>query len=100
MKLIQQDFSVKPPLLPVAIGGGSTSVNPKVKVTLKAGTAALFPDVQLIRPKPAAALLGLSLATFWRLVAKGVLPTVKLSPRLTAVRLSDIRALIEERSKA
>jgi predicted DNA-binding transcriptional regulator AlpA len=96
MKITQHDLSVEHPLRPIATSGGGTFIKPKAKP----GTAALFPDVQLVRPKPAAELLGISLATFWRLVGKGTLTTVKLSPKLTAVRLSDIRSLIEERSKA
>lgn len=57
-------------------------------------------SVQLVRPKPAAELLGISLATFWRLVRAETLHAVRLSPKITAVRLTEIEALIASKTKA
>lgn len=59
-----------------------------------------FESLQLIRPKPAAKLMGISMATFWRLVRAETLHTVKLSPKITAVRASEIEALIASKTKS
>lgn len=53
-----------------------------------------YPIVYL-RPKPAAKYLGISIATFWRLVAAGKIPTAKISPRTTVCKREDLDALID-----
>lgn len=47
-----------------------------------------------IRPKQAALLLGIGIATFWRLVANGKLKTHKLTERTTSVKAGDLRAFM------
>ncbi|MFU8789811.1 MAG: helix-turn-helix transcriptional regulator [Methylobacter sp.] len=49
----------------------------------------------VLRPKTAASLLEISIATFWRLVKDGKLQTIKLSPRCTGIRRSDIDRYLE-----
>lgn len=53
-----------------------------------------LPDSAHIRPQTAKILLGVSIATFWRLVASGKLKTHKLTERTTTVRVGDLRAFI------
>ncbi len=53
-----------------------------------------LPDNAYIRPKQCAQLLGISIATFWRLVSKGRLVTHRLTERTTTVRVADIRAFM------
>lgn len=57
----------------------------------------LFSDELHIRPKQCALLLGVSIATFWRLVSSGKLKTVKLTERTTTVKASDLRAFISSK---
>jgi len=54
-----------------------------------------LPDSAMIRPKPTAQLLGVSIATFWRLVRSGKLKTHKLTERTTSVKAGDLRAFIQ-----
>jgi excisionase family DNA binding protein len=49
----------------------------------------------VLRPKQAANALGISMTTFWRLVKSGQLKTIKIGPRVTGVRRSDIERLVE-----
>jgi excisionase family DNA binding protein len=49
----------------------------------------------VLRPKQAANALGISMTTFWRLVKSGQLETIKIGPRTTGVRRSDIERLVE-----
>lgn len=56
-----------------------------------------FPEETHLRPKECARLLGVSIATFWRLVSKGHLQTVKLTERTTTVKLNHLRAFIANR---
>lgn len=44
--------------------------------------------------------MGISMATFWRLIRAETLHAVRLSPKITAVRLSEIEALIASKTKA
>ena len=53
-----------------------------------------LPNSASMRPKDAAQLLGISIASFWRLRAKGILKTRKLTQRTTTVTLGDLRAFI------
>lgn len=54
-----------------------------------------LPDSAMIRPKTTAQLLGVSLATFWRLASSGKLRTYKLTERTTSVKAGDLRAFIQ-----
>jgi predicted DNA-binding transcriptional regulator AlpA len=51
----------------------------------------------ILRPKFAAQALGISKATFWRIVRRGDLKTIKITDNATGVRLSDIEAYIQAR---
>lgn len=53
-----------------------------------------LPDNAYIRPKQCAQLLGISIATFWRLASKGRLVTHRLTERTTTVKVKDIRAFM------
>ncbi|MBS3955707.1 MAG: helix-turn-helix domain-containing protein [Methylomicrobium sp.] len=53
------------------------------------------PTLIYLRPKSAAEYLGISIATFWRLVAKGKIPTAKISARATVCKREDLDALID-----
>jgi len=56
-----------------------------------------LPDSAHIRPKACAQLMGISIATFWRLVSSGKLKTHKLTDRTTTVRVGDLRAFIRQK---
>lgn len=49
----------------------------------------------ILRPKHAAKTLGVSIATFWRLVKSGHIQTIKIGKRATGVRRADLERLIE-----
>jgi excisionase family DNA binding protein len=49
----------------------------------------------ILRPKNAAKTLGVSIATFWRLVKSGHIETIKIGKRATGVRRADIERLVE-----
>jgi hypothetical protein len=53
-----------------------------------------LPDSAHIRPQVAKALLGISIATFWRLVKNGDITTHKLTQRTTTVTVRDLRAFM------
>ena len=53
-----------------------------------------YPDSAYIRPQVAKILLGVSIATFWRLCKSGEIKTNKLTERTTTVRVGDLRAFI------
>ncbi|MFW5431254.1 MAG: helix-turn-helix transcriptional regulator [Methylophilaceae bacterium] len=55
-----------------------------------------YPDSAFIRPQVAKILLGVSIATFWRLVSKKAFPVCKLTERTTTVRVSDLRAFMNQ----
>ncbi|MDI1308459.1 MAG: hypothetical protein PSV17_03380 [Methylotenera sp.] len=57
-----------------------------------------LPDSAHIRPKTAAQLLGVSIASFWRLIASGKLKTHKLTERTTSVKAGDLRAFIDSKA--
>ena len=53
-----------------------------------------LPDNAHLRPKICAQLLGVSIATFWRLSKAKRLRTHKLTERTTTVKVSDLRAFM------
>lgn len=53
-----------------------------------------LPDSAHIRPKVCAQLLGVSIATFWRLSKAERLRTHKLTERTTTVKVADLRAFM------
>lgn len=57
-----------------------------------------YPDSAFIRPQIAKSLLGVSIATFWRLVKSGQLKTHKLTERTTTVKVSDLRAFMARKA--
>jgi len=54
-------------------------------------------QTQIIRPNDAAKRLGVSKATFWRIVKRGDLRTVKITDRSTGVLQADLDAYIAQR---
>jgi predicted site-specific integrase-resolvase len=58
-----------------------------------------FPDNANIRPQTARTLLGISIATFWRLVRNGQIKTHKLTERTTTVTVKDLRAFMNQKVK-
>jgi hypothetical protein len=58
-----------------------------------------YADSVHIRPQVAKSILGVSIATFWRLVRDGKIKTHKLTERTTTVRVSDLRAFIKSRAE-
>ena len=56
-------------------------------------------ELQQYRPAQAAKLLGISIASFWRLVKAKKLATKKLSERTTVVSALDLQAFIDSFSK-
>jgi predicted site-specific integrase-resolvase len=56
-----------------------------------------FPDSAHIRPQVAKTLLGISIATFWRLVKNGDIKTYKLTQRTTTVTAKELRAFISKK---
>jgi predicted DNA-binding transcriptional regulator AlpA len=54
-------------------------------------------DSAMIRPKPSAQFLGISIATLWRLIRQGHIKTIKLTERTTAIKVGDLRAFIASR---
>jgi len=57
-----------------------------------------YPDGAFLRPQTARILLGVSIATFWRLVSSHQLRTYKLTERTTTVKVSDLRAFIAKKT--
>lgn len=55
-----------------------------------------LPDSAHVRPKDCAMLLGISIATFWRLAKAEKLRTYKLTERTTSVKMADLRAFISD----
>lgn len=53
-----------------------------------------YPDGAFIRPQIARILIGVSIATFWRLSKSGQIKTHKLTERTTTVKVSDLRAFM------
>lgn len=56
------------------------------------------PDSAHFRPKTCAQLMGISIATFWRLVASGKIKTYKLTKRTTSVKAGDLRAFMADKA--
>jgi predicted DNA-binding transcriptional regulator AlpA len=53
-----------------------------------------YSELQQYRPATVAKLLGISIATFWRLVRDKKLVTKKISERTTVVSAKDLQAFI------
>ncbi|PPD56801.1 MAG: hypothetical protein CTY10_02450 [Methylotenera sp.] len=58
-----------------------------------------YPDSAFIRPQTAKILLGISIATFWRLAKSGQIKTHKLTERTTAIQVKDLRAFMAAKSE-
>lgn len=56
-------------------------------------------DLQFFRPAQVAKILGISNATFWRLVSNNKLITKKLTPRTTTVSAKDLQDFIDSASR-
>ena len=59
-----------------------------------------YPDGAFIRPQIARILIGVSIATFWRLSKSGQIKTHKLTERTTTVKVSDLRAFMAAKACA
>lgn len=53
-----------------------------------------YADSVHIRPLIAKQILGISIATFWRLVKSGHLKTHKLTKRTTTIKVGDLRSFM------
>jgi predicted DNA-binding transcriptional regulator AlpA len=53
-----------------------------------------LPNSAMIRPKPSAQLLGISIATLWRLIRNDKLKAHRLTERTTAITVGDLRAFM------
>lgn len=51
-----------------------------------------------IRPKDCAKVIGISMATLWRIIARSELRTYKLSERVTAIKVQDLRDFIAKKA--
>lgn len=69
-------------------------INTKVSINPSVAQADHLPDSAHLRPKVCAQLMGVSIATFWRLVSSGKLKTYKLTERTTTVKVGDLRAFM------
>jgi hypothetical protein len=49
------------------------------------------------RPKQGAKYLGISLSGYWLLVKKGLIPTIKLSPKVTVTSKEDLDLFVASR---
>lgn len=65
-----------------------------MKLNPSVSEAGQLPDYAHLRPKACAQLMGVSIATFWRLVKNKKLRTHKLTERTTTVRAGDLRAFM------
>lgn len=70
------------------------NIKPDVNINPSVAQADHLPDSAHIRPKACAQLMGISIATFWRLVSRGKLKTHKLTERTTTVKAGDLRAFM------
>lgn len=59
-----------------------------------------LPDSAHLRPKACAQLMGVSIATFWRLAKAKKFPLHKLTERTTTVRAGDLRAFMSAKGVA
>lgn len=59
-----------------------------------------YADSIHIRPHIAKQILGISIATFWRLAKNGHLKTYKLTQRTTTVKVGDLRAFMATKAGA
>jgi len=57
-------------------------------------------DDSYIRPRDCALLIQVSIATFWRIVARGELKTYKLTERTTTIKVGELRSYIAKRTNS
>lgn len=55
-------------------------------------------ECQYFRPKQGAKYLGMSLSGYWALIKEGVIPTIKLSPRVTVTPKKALDEFVESRA--
>lgn len=65
-----------------------------MKINPSVSQADQLPDSAHLRPQVCAQLMGISISTFWRLVASGKLKTHKLTARTTSVTMKELRAFM------
>ena len=56
-----------------------------------------LPDSAHLRPKVCAQILGISIASYWRLISSGKLKAYRLTTRTTSTRVGDLRSFIVSR---
>ena len=71
-----------------------TKSDPKLAIPRSILNFVHLPDSSMMRPQPSAQLLGVSMATLWRLIKKGKLKTKKLTERTTTIRVGDLRSFM------
>lgn len=69
-------------------------IKPDLNINPSVAQADHLPDSAHLRPQACAQLMGISIATFWRLVSSGKLKTHKLTERTTTVTAGDLRAFM------
>lgn len=57
-----------------------------------------YPDSAMIRPQVAKDLLGISIATLWRLIRSKKLKAHRLTERTTAITAGDLRAFMNQQA--
>ncbi len=58
------------------------------------------PDVLMVRPVEAAAMLSISRSSVYELIASGALPSVKVGGRMVRVPVAAIRRIVDEAQSA
>lgn len=66
----------------------------KHKTIEQTAKAQLLSEEAFLRPKECAQMLGISIATFWRLRQRQEIVTLKLGERTTVVSMKNLRAFI------
>lgn len=56
-----------------------------------------YPDSAMIRPQVAKDLLGISIATLWRLIRQNKLKAHRLTERTTAITAGDLRSFMNNK---
>lgn len=58
-----------------------------------------YPDSAMIRPQVAKELLGISIATLWRLIRDNKLKAHRLTERTTAITAGELRAFMNSKAE-
>lgn len=72
----------------------STPNTPQTTINSSLANFDQLPDSALIRPQIVKQILGVSIATVWRLISAKKLKSVKLTQRTRAIRAGDLRVFM------